>query len=135
VALFTAKGAANEGLVAASMLPSESGFFAVGNNQTGDFGLIEVYAICANSGSYEYVEREETAPDGSQLGVAAPCPNGTKVTAGGVDPDSTSTSVEVARVTPYRDGGQLPDDGWQGTVNNNNTGAGVDFSTWAVCRD
>ena len=36
---------------------------------------------------------------------------------------------------PYKDGGKQPDDGWQGTINNNNTGAGVDFSTWAVCRN
>jgi hypothetical protein len=98
-------------------------------------GLLQVYAICANSGSYEYVEREETAPDGARFGVAAPCPNGTKVTGGGVDPDSTSVAVEVSSVFPYNDGGQLPDDGWQGTINNNNTGAPVDFSTWVVCRD
>lgn len=135
VALHTALKPQNEGLIAAAMVPSEGGFFAVGNNQTNDLGLIEAYAICANSGSYEYIEREETAPDGARFGVAAPCPNGTKVTGGGVDPDSTSVAVEVAHVFPFRDGGQLPDDGWQGTINNNNTGGPVDFSTWAVCRD
>ena len=135
VRLLTSKKAENEGLVAAKMVPSEGGFYAVGNNQTNALGYIESYAICANSGSYEYVEREDTAPDGAQFGVASPCPNGTKVTSGGVEPVSTSVAVEVARVFPYRDGGQLPDDGWQSDINNNNTGAPVDFSTWAVCRD
>jgi hypothetical protein len=133
--LFTIENPMNEGLAAASLLPSESGFSAAGNNLTEDFAFIRVVAICANSGSYEYVEAEDTAPDGANFGVAAACPNGTKVTSGGVHPDSASTSVEVARAMPYQDGGQVPDDGWQGTINNNNTGGEVDFSTWAVCRD
>ena len=132
--LFTMEGAPNEGLAAASLLPSEAGFSASANNLTEALGFMRVVAICANSGSYEYVEREETAIDGAQSGVAAPCPNGTKVTSGGVHPDSASISVEIARVTPFQDGGRAPDDGWQGTINNNNTGGDVDFSTWAVCR-
>ena len=131
---FTIKDPMNEGLTAASLLPSEGGFSASGNNLTGDLAFFRVTAICANSGAYEYFPAEETAPDGANFGVASACPNGTKVTSGGVHPDSASTSVEVARVMPFQDGGRQPDDGWQGTINNNNTGGEVDFSTWAVCR-
>jgi hypothetical protein len=138
--LLTGDPGAGNYLVAAASTPYDLGgsatpeaWHAVGVNGTVFFGGIVTWAICAKGGRYEYVENSDTAPVGAQSGIAAPCPGGTRVTAGGGDAGSTDGGAELAREAPFKDGGSKPDDGWQGDVNNNTTTSNT-LSTWAVCR-
>lgn len=108
-------------------------WYATANNGV-PFTIMTVYAVCTASGSYRYLTRDDSAPAGTQSGVAVPCPAGTKVTAGGAATTGTSNPwPELARSTPYRNGGTQPDDGWQADINNH-SGAATTFSTFAVCR-
>lgn len=111
-------------------------WYATANNGV-PFSIMTVYAVCTSSGSYRYLERVDSTPTpaGIQSGLAAPCPGATKAIAGGGSTGTSSPNAELARSTPYRDGGPggPPDDGWQTDINNDSA-ASTTFSTYVVCR-
>ena len=113
---------------------ADDGWEARVNNDTGELQGMSVYAVCARSGKYRYRSRIEAVGAGSQGGAAVPCPNGTRVTAGGADGNSGDLLVALARSMPYQDGGTQPDDGWQPSINNNASSASADVVSWAICR-
>ncbi len=112
----------------------DDGWYGIASNESGSPQTVTTYAICARSGSYQYVAEDGSAPTFGQGAVAAPCPGGTGVVAGGGVTATSTTSVELAQTDPYSDGNHSPpDDGWLTHVNNN-AGVPLDFTTFAVCR-
>jgi hypothetical protein len=118
----------------ADMVPDD-GWWAEANNESGSLQSMTVHAICARSGSYQYIAADSGAPAFGQANAPAICPDGTKVTGGGGDTETITTTAEITMLEPFPlDGSDSkPDDGWRPTFNNL---SGVPLATtgFAVCR-
>jgi hypothetical protein len=120
----------------AGTLPDD-GWFGTGNNGLDHSVALFVFAVCASDGSFKYPHSiRHAVDDNSQVSAAVFCPAGTHVTGGGVEITGTDDGIEVADSFPVDGGdtGRVPDNGWRGTVNNDNTGGTRQMQAFAICR-
>jgi hypothetical protein len=120
----------------AGTLPDD-GWFGTGNNGLDQPVALFVFAVCASDGSFKYPHSIRRAvDDNNQVSAAVFCPAGTHVTGGGVEITGNDDGIEVADSFPVDGGdtGRVPDNGWRGTVNNDNTGGTHQMQAFAICR-
>ncbi len=115
----------------------DDGWLGTANNDTAQSEEMGVFAVCAESGDYKYVHSDrKRLPDNSEVSADARCPAGTAVTGGGVDNSGIDLGAEIAGTLPF-DGGDIgftPDDGWEGSAQNDHTGRATRMQTFAICE-
>jgi hypothetical protein len=134
-----ATGSTSRGLASTALTYDGSGYGSGWDATAVDpspdpFTPMTVFAICARSGHYRYVERFGEVSDGAQGELAAPCPGRTKVVAGGGEIRTGSALGELAGSVPYGDAMRATDDGWWMAANNLNSGDKRPIEAYAVCR-
>jgi hypothetical protein len=119
---------------------ADDAWFGAATNGSGSEQSITVFAICAVSGNYKYLQQSEFLADEEIDNQRVDCPPGTQVTGGGVDAGDFNsgdpTGVEVRMSFPFDgpDKDTLPDNGWVGGANNDNAGVLKNFKTFAICK-
>ena len=115
----------------------DDGWLGTANNGKSSSTRMVVLAACAKSGHYRYVHSaREPLPDNSEASAEARCPAGTTVTGGGIDNSGIDIGAEIRSTFPF-DGGDIgftPDDGWEGSANNDDTGRSERMQAFAICR-
>jgi len=115
----------------------DDGWFGAANNGRPGNTDMTVEAVCAKSGSYTYVKSPKSPlPDNSQGFDGVACPQGTQITGGGVDITGVNVGIEVGGTFPSDRGdiGLVPDDGWDGVANNDDTGRAEEMQVFGICR-
>ena len=114
----------------------QDGWTAGLKNSSGAPGTLRVFAICERTaGAHAYRSEFDSVNSGGQGSVAAGCPAGMKVTAGGAGVSTPTGAVELADSHSYDNGGgnRAPDDGWYQVINNESGGSSTLY-TYAICR-
>jgi hypothetical protein len=117
------------------------GWVGIANNPQNvdeDDETMTTYAICAESGTYAYVQDTGQVGGGAQDGVTVTCPAFTKVIggggkAGGSTPNNLYNSLNSS--FPFDDdidGDE--DDGWAALMNNPAFASPVNITAYAVCK-
>ncbi|GLX23353.1 hypothetical protein [Streptomyces lavendulae] len=128
--------ALNNPAIGAACLPS--GQAGVGNTVTGTQNVnCSQSAQQSTSGSgggltgYEVVSRTNECIAGATCGITLRCPDGKKVTGGGVyvNPQGPDTHVVSSGTVPGEDNTR-----WDGVIQNDSAGS-VDFTVQAICAD
>jgi hypothetical protein len=100
---------------------------------------LEVFAVCAKSGKYKYVQSSRlTVPDNAEASAKAACPKGTSVTGGGVDNSGFDLGATILNTFPRAsptDQDTIPNDAWAGTAQNDHTGHSETMRTFAICEE
>jgi hypothetical protein len=107
------------------------------NNGSAEAVNVTVGAVCAKRGNYKVVHTSPMPlPDHSQVTAVATCPKRSHVSGGGVRITGLDNGLEVAGSTAFdgADGNVTPDDGWQGTANDDDTGSPETMQTFAICK-
>jgi hypothetical protein len=107
-------------------------WYAEANNDSGGEETVIAHAICAKAGTYSYVDENEMVLTFAQGLKLATCPAGTRVTGGGGDTETNTTSAELAQTGSFGTG-STPDDGWVSWFNNH-AGVPLGMTTFAICR-
>jgi hypothetical protein len=117
--------------------PRPDSWDATVNNGSTQTVSVTVRAVCAKSGIYKVVRTPPMPlPDMSQVTATANCPKRSHVSGGGVRITGLNNGLEVAGSAAFDngDGNVTPDDGWQGTANNDNSGSSQTMQTFAICK-
>ena len=115
----------------------DDAWFGIANNGTGVSLHMEVDAVCARHGSYKViVGARKPLPTGAIVTSVVLCPQGTRVTGGGIDIDGANLDLEVHDGFPIdgNDVDGLPDDGWQTTAYNDDSGRTAHTKAFAICK-
>ena len=115
----------------------DDGWSGRANNGLSTGVTMTVAAVCALLGSFTYVKSSATSvADNTQGSAVANCPVGTSVTGGGESITGTTLDTEVGDSFPIDgvDAGTTPDNGWQGTANNDGTGRSQTMQVFAICK-
>jgi hypothetical protein len=107
------------------------------NNGSAEAVSATVGAVCAKRGTYKVVRTSPMPlPDHSQVTALANCPKHSHVSSGGVRITGLDNGLEIADSTAFDngDGNAKPDNGWQGTANNDNSGSSQTMQTFAICK-
>jgi hypothetical protein len=117
--------------------PKPDSWDATVNNGSTQAVSVTIRAVCAESGIYKVVRTPPMPlPDHSQVTAVANCPKRSHVSGGGVRITGLNNGLEVAGSAAFDngDGNASPDDGWQGTANNDNSGSSETMQTFAICK-
>jgi hypothetical protein len=111
----------------------DDGWLASGSNVGVPPQTMTTFAVCAGSGSFQYVTGSSAAlPAGGHREAFAPCPGGSEPTAGGVHVSGARPELVLTVTLPYEGllGGP---DSWA-AGENNGTEAAESMSAVVVCR-
>jgi hypothetical protein len=117
--------------------PRPDSWDATVNNGSTQTVSATVRAVCAERGVYKVVRTPPMPlPDHGQVTAMANCPKRSHVSGGGVRITGLDNGLEVAGSAAFDnvDGNVTPDDGWQGTANNDSSGSSQTMQTFAICK-
>lgn len=109
------------------------------NNYSGSSQAVATFAVCALSGTYQYVQPSQAlSPSDTQLPMAVDCPGSSKIVGGGaqVTGGGPGDVYEIAATFPSDglDGNSRPDDAWSASANDVSSAAPLTMHLFAICK-